>query len=94
MNDDQKKHIVTVEFHLGAEHTSFEATLSESLASLKDKALSELKIVVDPNIDYLLGFEGKTIEDETQTLGQLLGSHPKSHVQFHIKKRPKGGESQ
>ena len=55
---------------------------------------SGVKIVIDPGIEYLLSFEGRTIENETQTLGQLLGDHPRPHVEFHIKKRPKGGAGQ
>ena len=79
---------VTVQFHLGAEHTAFDANLTDTLASLKHTALN---IVIDPSIDYLLNFQGQTVENETQTLGQLLGEHPRPHVEFHIKKRPKGG---
>ena len=91
MTDSSKPQTVTVQFHLGAEHTRFETGLGEALASLKQRALTELKIAVDPSIDYLLSFEGATIENETQTLAQLLGDHPRPHVEFHIKKRPKGG---
>jgi hypothetical protein len=86
-------HSVTVQFNLGAEHTRFEASLSDSLSSLKEKALTEMKIVIDPSIDYLISFEGTTITDETQTLGHLLGDHPRPDVEFQIKKRPKGGRS-
>jgi hypothetical protein len=84
-------HTAIVQFNLGAEHTRFEANLSDSLSSLKEKALVDLKIVIDPSIDYLLSFEGTTISDETQTLRHLLGQHPRPNVEFHIKKRPKGG---
>jgi hypothetical protein len=91
MSDSHKPQTITVQFHFGAEHTSFESGESESLASLKLKALTNLKIVIDPSIDYLLSFEGKTVENETITLGQLLGDHVRPHVEFQIKKRPKGG---
>ena len=94
MMPSQRPQNVTVQFHLGAEHASFDAGLGDTLASLKQKALTELKIVIDPGIEYLLSFEGRTIENETQTLGQLLGDHPRPHVEFHIKKRPKGGAGQ
>lgn len=81
---------ITVQFHLGAEHTAFDANLTDTLASLKQTALNNLNIVVDPSIDYLLNFQGQTVENETQTLGQL-GERPRPHIEFHIKKRPKGG---
>lgn len=82
---------VTTQFHFGAEDTSFAASLAETLAALKEKAMKELTIVVDPSFDYLLNYEGSTVESEAQTLGQLLGEHVRPHVDFHIKKRPKGG---
>jgi len=82
---------VTAQFHLGAEHTSFVAGLGETLASLKERALREMNIAIDPSLDYLLSYEGNRIENETQTLGQLLGDHVRPHVNFHIQKRPKGG---
>ena len=88
-----KSENMTVQFHFGAEHTSFVAGLGETLGSLKEKAMTELKIVLDPSLDYLLNFQGSTIENETQTLGQLLGDQVRPHVEFHIKKRPKGGRA-
>lgn len=82
---------VTVQVHFGADHTTFEAPLSETVAEVKANALNNLHVVQDPAIDYLLEFEGETVEDETQTLGHLLGAHPHQSVNFHVKKRPKGG---
>lgn len=91
-NGKEKSKSTIVEFHLGAEHVAFETELSATLASLKARGLTELQIVIDPSIDYLLRFEGATVEDENQTLAALLGDHPRPRVQFHIKKRPKGGQ--
>lgn len=82
---------ITVQFHLGAEHTRFDANTTDTLAALKQTALANMQIVLDPGVDYLLSYQGETIENETQTLGQLLGEHPRPHVEFHVKKRPKGG---
>lgn len=93
MADATKSHAITVQFHLGAEHARFEAELTDSITALKHIALERLKVVVDAGVDYLLDFEGKPVENEAQTLGQLLGPHPKRHVEFHIRKRPKGGGS-
>jgi hypothetical protein len=86
-----KPDTLTVQFHFGAEHTSFPAALTDALSALKERATSELKIVVDPSFDYFLNYKGDTVEDEAQTLGHLQGEHATPHVQFHIKKRPKGG---
>lgn len=83
---------VTVQVHFGADQTNIKASPGDSVASLKATALNELNIVLDPAIDYFLEFEGQTIENETQTLEQLLGAHPRPHINFHVKKRPKGGE--
>lgn len=85
---------VTVRFHLGAEHVAFDAALHEALASLKQRALSELQIVNDPGVEYFLRAGGADIENETQTLGELMDGRPLKHVEFHIKKRPLGGMEQ
>jgi hypothetical protein len=86
--------IVTVQVHFGAEHTTFEASLSESVATVRATATNNLHVVLDPAIDYFLEFKGVTVENETQTLGQLLGPHAGPRENFHLKKRPKGGSPQ
>jgi glutamate-1-semialdehyde aminotransferase len=82
---------ITVVFHFGAEHTSFDADPTETLAALKQRALGALNVVFDPSLDYILSFDGHDIVDETQSLSMLLGGHSRPKVVFHIKKRPKGG---
>ena len=84
---------IHVNFHFGAEHVRFDAAASTAVGVLKADALAKLQIVSDPNIDYFLVFEGHTVENETQSLAALLGAHPRPSVDFHIKKRPKGGLS-
>jgi hypothetical protein len=83
--------IVTVQVHFGAEHTTFEASLSDSVATVRANATTNLKVALDPAIDYFLDFKGETVENEAQTLGQLLGPHAGPRANFHLKKRPKGG---
>ncbi len=84
---------INVRVHSGAEHTTFDVPPSTTLGSVKDRALRELNVVSDPNFDYLLKFEGQDFTDENLTLEALLDGMPRPHVEFHLKKRPKGGSS-
>ena len=90
MTTSSKPHSLSVQFHLGAENTSFDVEPGESIGALKQKALEQLKIVADPSIDYTLSLEGKDVENETLTMIQF-GDRPDHKLRFHIKKHPKGG---
>ena len=82
---------IEVGFHLGAEHAKFDAAPETTISALKEQALRELKIPSDPNIDYYLTFEGTTVENESTPLSSLLKNEHDKHIEFQIKKRPKGG---
>jgi len=94
MSNETKPPTKTTEFevtvHFGAEHTKFEAPPSTLVGSVRERALVDLHIVVDPAFDYLLNHDGVT-EPDTSTLENIVGGSGKTHVEFHIKKRPKGG---
>ena len=83
---------LTVQFHLGAENTTFDAAPGEVISALKEKALKELRIAADPSIEYTLSLEGKDVENETQAVLQF-GNRPDHKLRFQIKKRPKGGNA-
>jgi hypothetical protein len=80
----------TINFHFGNEHTKFDAPGTTTVAAVKERGLHDLNIVVDPAFDYLLNFRGHLIENETQTLEQLV-ENGDTNVTFHVQKRPKGG---
>lgn len=81
----------TVNFHLGAEHTTFKTPGTTTLAAVKETGLDDLHIVRDPAFDYLLNFRSELVSDETQTLAHLVGEHGGTTVTLHVQKRPKGG---
>ena len=81
----------SVNFHLGAEHTTFKTPGSTTLSAVKERGLDDLHIVRDPAFDYLLNYRGELVSDEMQTLAHLVGEHGGNTVTLHIKKRPKGG---
>jgi|HubBroStandDraft_1064217.scaffolds.fasta_scaffold695192_2 hypothetical protein len=82
---------INVIVHFGAEEAAYEGPASETVATVKERALRLLKIVVDPNVEYFLTFEGQTIQNETQTLLELLQGKLRERMEFLLKKRPKGG---
>ena len=85
---------ITVAFHLGAEHVTIDSAPRTTISADKELALRELQIPADPNIDYYLVFKGTTVEDESKPISTLLANEHERHIEFQIKKRPKGGRSQ
>jgi hypothetical protein len=85
--------IIEIAVHIGAEHASFPVQPDITIGAIKTESLSKLKIVPDPNIDYILQYEGRDLNDNTETLRALLHNKLRKEVTFHLKKRPKGGKA-
>jgi hypothetical protein len=85
---------VDVTVHFGAEHATFNTSVSSSLSAIVQIALERLRIPTDPGLEYFLSAAGQDYHDGSLTLAGLFGNRPLTHVTFHLKKRPTGGAVQ
>jgi hypothetical protein len=82
---------VKVTFHIGKAKTTIDASHTAVIAALKQTAMQNLQIAPDPNVDYVIEYQGKDVQNEGQTLSQLVGEHLPHSIEFHLRKVPKGG---
>lgn len=75
--------------HFGRSKTEFVAARTETVTQVKTQAMANLTVPPDPNLDYALRFRGDVVENENQSLQQLVGDA--KSVEFHLIKIPKGG---
>jgi len=81
---------INVIVHFGAEEAAYETSTSETVGAVRTRALHLLKVVVGPNVDYVLTFEGRTLDKDTETLLDLLHGEPKERIELRLDERPKG----
>jgi hypothetical protein len=56
---------------------------------MKLQAMANLTVPPDPNLDYALRYQSEVVENESQTLQQVVGDA--KTAEFHLLKVPKGG---
>jgi hypothetical protein len=80
---------VQVTVHFGRSKTDFLAPGTSTISQVKLQAMTNLTVPPDPNLDYALRYHSEVIENESQTLQQVVGDA--KAAEFHLLKVPKGG---
>lgn len=77
--------------HLAGDKADVQSKGSDSVGTVKAKAMAALKVAEDANVMYPIKFDGKTVADEGITLVVLAGGKLPIHMTFQLGKVPKGG---
>lgn len=78
----------------GGRKIDMEAPSSTTVGQLRQTALTELRITPEPNVVWFLHYHGEQLNDDAETLAQVIGAHdPHEEAVFHLKKQPFAGAS-